>query len=489
MIFTKPLPEYFTTVEDAPGSGAEVSTFQVLWAAPPRPKAKNAYWKELEKRLDITFKPTLAASDGYNDKLSTTVASGKVPDLTFVQDADPIGQQAIMDGAFADLSEVLGGDNVKKYPNLANVATNAWKASAKNGHIFGVPNENPYLTNFPIIRSDLMKLAGHDSMGSTADEWLQVMTDIGGLKQAHGKKVWGMAGIDGKAQAMFEWMFRAGTTWQVDDSGKVTNVLQTDAFEQVMEFENKLWKAGVIHPDGVGGDLPDMFTPGQIALSVDSFSGFFGNPIIGEVIDATPEAELEFFVPPAVDGGDLVIQRDDGYWGIVAVSAEAAEDEDRLHELLGILNYWRAPFGSKENLFITTGSEGVNYEFGKDNEIVPLGNDQADSDRLALQWLGCFASPTFSIKPSLASYTDNFRSSLEKLISQTVPNPVAGLIAPSAAKLNAKLDQMNTDYRNGFITGRKKLSDIKEYREKWLKAGGQKICDEYAEAIEKNSAK
>lgn len=484
-IFTEPIAEYFTSVDTPPGSGDTVTSFQVLWGAPPQAREKNAYWQELEKRLNVTFTPTLAASDGYNDKLSTTIASGKVPDLTFVQDTDAIGQRAIEDGAYADLSEVLAGDGVKKWPNLANVGSNAWKASAKNGHIFGVPNENPYLTNFPLVRSDLMRAAGHDSMGATTDEFLQVMTDIAKLGSAHGKQVWALAGIDGKTQAVFEWMFKAGTTWQEGEDGKIRNVLMTDAFEQVMEFENKLWTAGAIHPDGVGGDLPDMFQPGQIAMTVDSFSGFFGNPIIGKVKESTPEAEMEFFVPPAVDGGDLVIQRDDGYWGIVALSAEAAEDEKKRDELLGVLNYWRGPFGSQENLFITTGIEGVNYTFGDNHEIVSLNDERADSDRAALQWLGCFASPTYQIPPTLKDYTENFRTTMEKLISLTVPNPVVGIVAPSAAKLNAKLDQLNTDYRNGFITGRKPLSDMQAYRDAWLKAGGQTISDEYTEALEK----
>lgn len=487
MIMTSPIQEYFTSVEEAPGSGEEVTSFQVLWAAPPRPREKNDYWQGLEERLNVTFNPTLTAADGYNDKFATTIASGKVPDLSFVQDTDAIGQRALSDGAFADLSEVLAGDNILQWPNLANVSTNAWKVSSKNGHIYGVPNENPYLTNFPIIRSDLMKLAGHDSMGSNTDEFLQVMTDIAGLKKAHGKQVWAMAGIPGIVQGMFEWMFRAGTTWQLDDSGKVINVLMTDAFEQVMEFENKLWDAGAIHPDGIGGDLGDLFTPGQIALSVDSFSGFFGNPIIAQVIDATPDAELEFFVPPAFDGGELVIQRDDGYWGIVAISAEAAEDEERLHELLGVLNYWRAPYGSEEALFIHTGTEGVNYEFGDDHETVGLGDEQADSDRLALQWLGCFHSPIYNIPPTLSDYVENFQTSMETLIGYTVPNPTAGIIAPSAASLNPKLDSINEDYRNGFVTGRRPLSEMQAYRDAWLKGGGQTLCDEYTEAIDKAS--
>lgn len=300
MIFTAPVQEYFTSVEEPPGSGDEATTFQVLWGAPPRPREQNDYWQQLEERLNITFTPTLAASDGYNDKLATTVASGSVPELTFVQDNDAIGQSALADGAYADLSEVLAGDNILEWPNLANVSTNAWQVSAKNGHIYGVPNENPFLTNFPLVRGDLMRLAGHDSMGSTAEEWLQVMTDIAALKEAHGKQIWGMATIAGNEQAMFEWMFRAGTTWQLDDSGKVTNVLMTDAFEQVMEFEKKVWDAGIVHPDGIGGELSELFIAGQLALTIDSFNGFFGNPIIGQVVESTPDAEPEFFVPPHV---------------------------------------------------------------------------------------------------------------------------------------------------------------------------------------------
>ena len=37
MIITDPITEYFTSVDETPGSGEEVTTFQVLWAAPPRP--------------------------------------------------------------------------------------------------------------------------------------------------------------------------------------------------------------------------------------------------------------------------------------------------------------------------------------------------------------------------------------------------------------------------------------------------------------------
>ena len=129
----------------------------------------------------------------------------------------------------------------------------------------------------------------------------------------------------------------------------------------------------------------------------------------------------------------------------------------------------------------------MNYEYGPDHDVVGLEDEQADADRAALQWLGAFNSPIFSIGATLTDYVDNFRTTMEQLVSATVPNPVAGTIAPSAATLNAKLDSLNEDYRNGFITGRRPLSELAAYREAWLSGGGQTLCDEYTAALDEAS--
>lgn len=484
-IFTAPPTSYTKSVSAPPGTGKPVTTFQVLWAEPPRTIAKgNVYWAEINKRLNVDFKPNLAPSGQYNDKMATTFASGEIPDLTFVQDTTPVGIQAIEDGAFADLTDVLAGDGVLEYPNLANVGTHAWSASSKGGKIYGVPNENPYLTNFPIIRWDLVKAAGHDKIPADADGLLEMFADIAKLKQVNGKRHWVLGGIDGKTQGVFEWMFRAGTTWQADSAGKLTNIIETDQFVQVMEYENKLWQNGVFHPDAFGQSIGDLFTGGQIAMSVDSFSGFFGNPIIGQVKEQTPGAELQFFVPPAFDGGKLIIPRDPGYWGFVAISASAAEDEARLKELLGILNYWRAPYGSEENLFITSGVEGFNYKLGPNSSIVPLKDPKADFDKLAVMWLGCFNSPVYNIPAALTDQTDNFRTTMEALVGMTVEDPVNGLYSETQTTNDPRLQEIHTNYRNGMVTGRIKITDMAKYRDEWRKAGGDKVREELQTALQ-----
>ncbi|WP_242496317.1 extracellular solute-binding protein [Xylanimonas protaetiae] len=250
-IYTQPIQKYFDSVTSKPLTGGSVTTFQVLWGAPPRKVPDNQYWADLNERLGGEYTPTLVASDTYNEKMATTIASGSIPDLSFVQDATAVAAKAIGDGVFADLSEVLAGDKILQWPNLANVGTNAWKASAKNGRIFGVPNENPYLTNFPAIRWDLVQAAGFDALPKDAAGFLEMMTAIAGLGSALGKEVWGIPAFDGKWQSVVSWMHQVGTTWQLDDKGKLVHMIETDAYADALKYHNDLFKAGVYHPDAL----------------------------------------------------------------------------------------------------------------------------------------------------------------------------------------------------------------------------------------------
>ncbi|ACQ82281.1 hypothetical protein Bcav_4040 [Beutenbergia cavernae DSM 12333] len=489
VMFTEPFQEYFDSVEAPPLSGGEVSTFQVLWGAPPRDKPDNEYWVELEERLGGTFAPTLVAFDTYNEKMATTIASGDIPDLLFVQDSNAVAAKAIDDGVFADLSEVLAGDNILEWPNLANVGTNAWKASAKNGHIFGVPNEDPYISQFPAIRWDAMEAAGFDEMPEDAEGFLEMMTAIAELGELHGKPIYGIGAFEGRAQAMVEQMFRAGTTWQLDGDGNLINIIETDVYEQVLDFQNRMWQAGVYHPDALalasqGNQAAEMFTNGQSCIWTDAFQGFFGSQILNDVAELTPGAEARLFVPPAFDSGDIVVQRNDGYWGMVAISAKAAEDPERLKELLGVINYWRAPDASTEARFIHSGVEGWNWDLGDNNELVGIDDPAAQADRAALQWLGAFKSPSYTIAENNLPYVDNFREVAETLIPLSVPNVTVGLYNEAVGANGAAMSEVDTDYRGGIVSGRMPLSALEDYREAWRAAGGDAVRDEYQAALD-----
>ncbi|MGP9501356.1 extracellular solute-binding protein [Specibacter sp. AOP5-B1-6] len=482
---------YFSSVPTAPGGGSDVTSFQILWGAPPQSLDKNKYWQQLNKNLAINFKPTLVSSDNYNDKMATTIASGNIPDLVFIQDTTAVGAQAIGDGVFADLSDVLAGDKILEWPNLANIDPNAWKASQKNGHIFGIPNENSYLSNFPVIRQDAMAASGHPDMPASADEFKAMLTDMAQLGTVSGKKFWPIGGLTADIIGMTQWMFRAGTGWQLKD-GKLINVIETDGFEQSLTYLNDLWQSNVFHPDALAlGTQKEknsgMFTEGTLGLHIDSTNGFFGAKILTKLAAGTPGAAPAFLVPPGFDGGDITVPRDAGYWGMVGISAEAAKDEARLKTLLGVANYWRSPFGSKESLFINSGIEGVNFTFADDHSLVPTGDDQADVDRAGIQYLGVFNSPTTRIPTEAKKYTANYQTQAEKLTAATVADPTVGLFSDTNISAGTKLGQLSLNYQNGIISGRMPLSDLAKYREDWRKSGGDAIRSEFQQQLDKGT--
>lgn len=113
-------PSPFRSFEGVPGRGGKVTALLTNTQAPPPPRDQNRYWQELEKRLGVTWEPTLVAGGSYDEKFATTVASGELPDYTALYNS-PDQLRAISQGAFADLTPHLTGDALKAYPNLAKI--------------------------------------------------------------------------------------------------------------------------------------------------------------------------------------------------------------------------------------------------------------------------------------------------------------------------------------------------------------------------------
>src|SRR6185437_8543854 len=70
-----------------------------------------------------------------------------------------------------------------------------------------------------------------------------------------------------------------------------------------------------------------------------------------------------------------------GYLGATALKKPSP---DRIKELLGILNYLAAPFGSAEDLLLTSGVDGVDYTL--DPKGNPVLTKQGNSDANYTPW-------------------------------------------------------------------------------------------------------
>src|SRR5581483_5272330 len=141
-------PAYFAfpknlvkAVAQAPGKGGDVNVMTYTVQAPPPPLESNAMWQALNKQLNATLKmPSINVAD-YPTKLATVMASGDLPDMFTISVNGSIVQDEpkFLSTTCADLTDYLGGDAVKDFPNLANLPPSAWPYGVFGGRIYGVP--------------------------------------------------------------------------------------------------------------------------------------------------------------------------------------------------------------------------------------------------------------------------------------------------------------------------------------------------------------
>lgn len=480
-VFTETVKSYFTSVAKKPGSGGTVTTFQLTWGDPPVDMAENVYWQELNTRLGVELRPTFVPAAVFDDKFSTMLASGKIPDLVFINDQSAIQLQAIRDGAFADLSDVLSGDNILEWPNLAARQEHIWKASLKDGRIFQIPSLVWAITNPIVMRTDLL---GETSVGTAPRDADGLRTALKEVSERGtgpgGQKVYG---INKYESAMWRWIFRTGPDWQLDDSGSLVHVTETENYRTMLEWLAAAWQEGIFDPVAMTANEADIVS--GAALQYRAVTNTFASPEgLAQNEADLPGSTWDYFDVPGFDGSGPIITRNIPYGRSTAISAEVAKDEQRLREVLGVLDYLSAPFGSEEALFVGAGIEGRHYGFDDLGYPIPTGDHGTE---LGVQYVGVAGGDnSYRGHPNQARWAESFSKVMENMAKNSIARPLEGLESTSKTFVSkgATLQQSWTDFERGVVTGREKPGDLDRFVAGFLSQGGEQIRSEYAQALE-----
>jgi putative aldouronate transport system substrate-binding protein len=192
-----------------------------------------------------------------------------------------------------------------------------------------------------------------------------------------------------------------------------------------------------------------------------------------------PDAVLEPVIMPGADGGAGISYQTPGYFGFTAISAKAAQDEKKLDELLRIMNYLVAPFGSEEYTFLVYGIPGVH------SEALPDGGytltDQGSADRSALVYP--FLSENYFYYPGQPDEAVFAQKHNEAMAKVAVTNPTAGLYSPTNGEKAAELNQYVMDTFTEIVTGRAAIDKLDEMVSQWKERGGDQIRQEFEDAL------
>jgi putative aldouronate transport system substrate-binding protein len=469
-----------------PGNGSTVSAFIQIFSQVPTPESQNHAWQAMNKALGVNLDLELVPSTNYSDKLNVLVAGSGLPDLVQIGlDLLP-NLPALLEAEFQDMTEFLGGDAIKEYPLLANIPTVFWKAATVyNGALYGIPIPRSIMGDVFYYRADVLDAKGLNPQPASYAEFASLCKELTDPK----KNVWaltdpnnggGVAAAVGTLQ-FIQQMLGVGNSW-VQAGGKLTSAMEAPETTEALARTAELWQAGYIHPDSISTpteslttDYKQWFNGGSALLDGDSWNAW-GAFYLQNV--AGPSFKIGGMLPPAYDSGSKPVtwQQNPSF----SFTAFKKASKSRIEELLRVLNWMAAPFGSAECLLKNDGVEGIDWT-RQNGDVITT---QTGQDEVGGLGLGYVASPPDVLYTGgLPQATIDTYEFMKKSIPMSVANPTIGLYSRTDSEQGTDLMNQIVDTQNAIIQGQQPLSSWNAAVKTWRSSGGDQIRAEYEKAI------
>lgn len=475
-------PTPFTTVDSPPGRGGTVRLAH-LSDKRINDRPDNQYWQELENRLGVTLDVTLLPGAAYAERMATIIAGGDFPDLLFVLDLlYPQASEFKIQGAFTDVTSYLDGDARQAFPNLAAMPSYAFENSKLNGVLYGVPSPTSLQPNALWYRGDWLTNVGLSAPTDAAEflNMINVFTtddpDGNGNNDTYGTS---FERLDAVSQRFIHSMFRVGAEgngWIVNDDGSFTHSIETEEFRAALEYAREVWASGSCHPDSLtqtSNEVREQIMAGSAGSGPNAF--ILLNFMRSEAAQLNPDAQILGLAPPGHDGGEGVAYNIGGWFGQFAIPTPVGADDARMEELLGITNYFGAPFGSEEYNFLVYGIEGVHHTLNDDGSRTLTEAGERDVFNPSLGALNVLYSPN----------RDEIEYVQSLMAAQTrvgLFSPTVNLYAPAASEFAGELSQLYTDRKIDISTGRAGMEDLDTFISEYMSRGGDQIRAEFEDA-------
>jgi putative aldouronate transport system substrate-binding protein len=466
------------TVPTPPGLGGDVTAIVQTSTAPPTPLDQNAAWQEINKQLNANMKMQPVSSTDYRARVAVVIAGNDVPDLFFISHTlTATGIPQFLKAAYTDLTPFVAGDAIKEYPNLAAFPTPAWKQTLVDGGLYGVPVIRPAFQNVPFINQSRFDAIGV-SQPRTDDDFKRIAKEltrpaanqygIGALAPGYGLV------FDGRGEVPQLAMFGAPNNWGVDSSGKFTKDIETEQFKTALGFVRDLHASGVVYPDPTLSQTTarSNFLSGKIGVITTGWAAY--GPLLWDVgAKLTPPVKVRTLRPFSVDGRQPIWHQSQGFNGLTAIKKSSPE---RVRELLRILSYLAAPFGSQEYHLLNFGVRETDFTFDDQGNpaLTPKGQEDA-----RVGWSSVVLPMPVLFDPTDAEMVKAAYADEQAMVPIMIPDPSIGLYSPTDLSMSGTLTNTFFDGIGEMVTGRSPMSNLDQLLKDWRSAGGDRIRGEF----------
>ncbi|MBV9174977.1 MAG: hypothetical protein JOZ81_33370 [Chloroflexi bacterium] len=475
-----PKASLFQSVKPTPGRGGDVSVTLEAIQPPGPPVDQNVAWQAINKAVNAKLNVTIIPFGDFNAKWATIQSSNDLPDLmcTITRPDIPI-VPAFLNARCTDLTPYLAGDAVKDYPNLAAIPTRSWKSTLINGKIYGVPIPlRPYFWWF-WVHQETLEQAGLKMPTSAAD-----FKDIAQKVNKPQSNVWAIGG-NGGSQYVFDtveglWnsVFGAPNYWSVDSAGKFTYVFEAPQYRDALAYAADLVSAGVYHPNTLAYNVlsgRNDFMGRKMVFREDGLQSMYGAYWGGvNAPPMDPPSHITLVPPFSADGNAKPVY----YFGRPNFGMALVKQGDDAHtrEMLRILDFFAAPFGSTEWQLINYGVEGPDFAF--DDQGNPVLTDQGRAEFMPWNSLVTGQPYYWSIQePNAAQVYQGYEKLLAPLGVEDAS--IGTFSATFASKGTLLLDALGSGAQD-IAAGRRPMSDLDGLVQDWRNNGGNQIKNELA---------
>lgn len=476
-----------------PGAGGSVNVMTNGFYPPSTPYDQNPAWQEVNRQLNANVQFNVVPPADYSAKMGTVMAGDDLPDIMLfpgglnvtVTQSGTANLPSFLQAKCADLTPYLAGDAIKDYPFLAAVPTFAWQNSgcAFSGHLYMLPLERyvagqAFFKNTSIYDAEI----GKDYVPKNADDLRRVFQQLNRPQEdRYATAAYQNTGFHINTYSA---MFGAPNNWRLDSGGKLIKNYETPELKEAVGYVRDLNAARLFHPKTLNyADINAArleFVAGRFVLYPEGFGqpwqdfwrrGLKNNP---------PYNFLPLPPFPAHDGGKP--QHFLGA-GFIATNAFKKASPDRIKELLRIMDFLAAPFGTQEDLLLQYGVPDIDYTLDANGKLTIT--ERSNTDANYVNWKYLMQHPQVMYVPDIPGYARAEYEAEHALIPYGVTDPTWGVYAPTLGAKGAIINRAMVDGITDIIAGRRPISDYDQLVKDWQNNGGEQIRRELTEALAK----
>ncbi len=455
--------EVVRAVATPPGDGRTIKAMTPLWGTIPDADG-NQYYEAVNELIGSKIEFQITDGNVYGDKLATVLASPRdVPDWVSIPgwNFPPRFGSEIVGNVFADLTPYLSGENVTRYPHLANIPTDSWKMCVFNGKLYGLPYPDSIVRDAIFYRDDLMDELGITVSIGSAEELLELAEEVTDPSANR----WGAEDMWNAAAQIFG----VPPKWALVD-GKLVHRVETEQYRAALDWTTRVFASGAVHPDAVAGqtgEAKQRFQAGRSLIMPDGVGGW--HEALRDNLASNPSYSQTPFPPFPADGGEIVYWKSPGAGMFSFI--KKTDDTSMIEQILAAADVLAAPFGTLEYQTVNYGVEGVHWERG--SQGTPELTDLAAKE-LQPTYIFLADPPVVESKVQYPGYVEAMCGWMAEVAEHLQEPPFYGMqITPPAQY--ASIDQPFTDLEADIPRGRKTLADLDAAIETWRSSGGEEL--------------